>query len=164
MYGDKLGNDMVGGMEGAREVGAKLFLIDRPIEETMLKLKYACIHEFLNPLEMFRKFLTLFSMPLSSEMPALATLFPFRDFMDSAIREFEADPEKYRSLLGEIYPFFKRIILDEREEYMAGEIRKVVNKYGYDPICVITGAGHVSQLQALLHDIGVEVVKLSELK
>ncbi len=163
MHGSKLGNDMVGAIEGAKEVGAKVFLVDRPIEETMMKLMYACTYEFLNPLEVFRKFSALTSAQLPIELSSMTAFFPFKDWMDEAIKQFEASPEKYRSLFGEIYPLFKNILLDQREEYMAAEIRKVASEQGYKPICVVAGLAHLTELRKQLQDLDVKVVTVGEL-
>lgn len=170
MYGEKLGNDMIGGAEGAKEVNAKIFFIDKPIEEIMEKLMHGCFYEFLNPMEILRKFFTMFS--LSASMPAVQIMpsikdfshlsFSFRDWINRGIMKFEADPERYRNLFGEMYPYFRQILLNEREEHMAAKIREV-KKEGYEKIVVVIGAGHVPKLKNLLGDLDVEVIKLSQL-
>lgn len=164
IYGERAGNDMLGGIEGSKEVGAKLFLIDRGIEETMRRLMYASINEFFNPMEIIRKFFAALSIPL--ETPTSVGDFfslSFKDFIEKAVREFEAEPEKYRGLLGNLYPFYKRVLLDEREEYMAKEIRKVVEEHGCSSVVAVVGAGHLPNLVKLLSPLEVEIIKLSEM-
>lgn len=164
MYGERVGNDMMGGIEGSKEVGAKLFLIDTAIEETIRKLMYASVNEFFNPMEVMRKFSVMLSVP--PKMPTSTESFfapSFKDFMERAIKEFEADPEKYRELLGDVYPFYKHVLLDEREEHMVKEITKLKEKHGYDCIVAIVGAGHLPNLKELLSPEEVETIKLSDI-
>jgi pheromone shutdown protein TraB len=63
LYGEIPGNDMLGAAEGAKHVGARLFMIDRPIEATMASLAMAAGCELFNPLEIARKMLVLTSKP-----------------------------------------------------------------------------------------------------
>ena len=81
--------------------------------------------------------------------------------LEDVVKEFERDPEKYRKLLGRAFPVFKRVLLDEREEHMAGRIRKVLERF--DEVAVVTGAGHAADLKKLLNDFDVEVVPLTKL-
>ncbi|MHC1635117.1 MAG: TraB domain-containing protein [Candidatus Methanospirareceae archaeon] len=167
IYGERAGNDMIGGIEGAKEVRAKIVLIDKDIDEIKEELMYAFMNEFLNPAEILRKFFVIASTPLKVNSyalfnPSLLFSFNFKGWLEGVIKEFERDPKRYRGLFGELYPYFKRILLDDREEKMAEEIRKV--RAEYERIVVVTGAGHIPRLKELLSDLDdIEVIKLGEL-
>jgi pheromone shutdown protein TraB len=144
---------MLGAVEGARDIEADLFFIDRDIEATERRLGEAFILEFLNPVEILRKVM-LFPVVFLS-MPRWGSS------LEEVVKEFERAPEKYRKLLGRAFPVFKRVLLDEREEHMAGRIRKVLERF--DEVAVVTGAGHAADLKKLLDDFDVEVVPLTKL-
>lgn len=129
IYGERAGNDMMGDIEGSKDVGAELFFIDREIEETMSKLICAGVSEFFNPMEIMRKFCVMLSVPMEtpSFMESLLSPLSFKDSLEKAVKEFETDPEKYRDSFGSFYPFYKRVLLDEREEYMAKEVAKTLS-------------------------------------
>jgi pheromone shutdown protein TraB len=147
------GNDMLGAVEGARDIEAELYFIDRDIEATKGRLGEAFVLEFLNPLEILRKVM-LFPIVFLS-------LPRWGSNLEEVVKEFERDPEKYRRLLGRAFPVFKKVLLDEREEHMAGRIRKVLDRF--DQVAVVTGAGHAADLKKLLNDFDVEVIPLTKL-
>lgn len=153
VYDTTPGNDMLGAIEGARDIGAEVFFIDKDIEETNRRLFQAFASEFLNPMEILRKAvcspLLLLSQPRTSLNP------------EEAVKEFEKNPEKYRRFLGRAFPTFKKVLLDEREQYMATRIEQILQKF--DQIAVVTGAGHTSGLKKLLADFDVEVFPLTKL-
>ena len=147
------GNDMLGAVEGARDIGAKVFFIDQDIDDTKRRLSETFVSEFLNPLKVLRK--VIFS-------PALFLSRPRAIFsLEEAVKEFERKPEKYRRLFGRAFPIFKKVLLDEREEYMAGNARKILESF--DEIAIVTGAGHVASLRKLLANFDVTVFSLTEL-
>ncbi len=147
------GNDMLGAVDGAKDIEAELFFIDRDIEATKGRLGEAFVLEFLNPLEILRKVMLF---------PVVFLSLPrWGSSLEEVVKEFERDPEKYRKLLGRAFPVFKRVLLDEREEHMAGRIRKVLERF--DEVAVVTGAGHAADLKKLLNDFNVEVVSLTKL-
>lgn len=156
-YGTQPGNDMLGAVEGAEEIGTPYFLIDKNIDSVVPKLQGALIKEFINPLELLRKLFV--SMSISrNQLPALYN----RDAIELLVYDFEHNPEKYRSQFEQLFPFMKKILLDEREEHMSREIRKLHERY--ENIFVVVGAGHVSGLERSLFDLEVHLVKLLQPK
>jgi len=155
-YGTVSGNDMLGAVEGAKDIKAELFFIDKSIEETKRELSGAFVWEFLNPLEVLRKVMVapiIFLSELSQPRIDLS--------LEEAVKEFERDPEKYRRLLGWSFPIFKKVLLDDREEYMAGKVREILQDF--DEVAIIAGAGHVAGLQKLLASFDVKVFSLTGL-
>src|SRR5919108_3369916 len=93
-YGTEPGNDMLGAVEGAEEIGTPYFLIDKNIDNIMPKLHDALIKEFINPLELLRKLLV--SMNISRNQLPTLSLYD-RDIIELLVYDFEQNPEKYRS-------------------------------------------------------------------
>lgn len=156
-YGTEPGNDMLGAVEGAEETGTPYFLIDKNIDSIMPKLQGALIKEFINPLELLRKLFV--SMNVSwNQLPDLYN----RDIIELFVYDFERNPERYRNQFEELFPFLKKILLDEREDHMCREIRKLHERY--ENIFVVVGAGHVSGLEKSLCDLEVNSIKLLQPK
>jgi pheromone shutdown protein TraB len=138
------GDDMRGGMLGAKEVGAELYLVDRNIGETRRRLMRAVRRE-MRPGEVLGKAVYL-----------LSSAFNLRP--GKFISSFEMDPDSYREGLGNLFPFFSRVILEEREDYMAGRIVRVLDKHSQ--VLVVTGAAHITGLKEKLSRFEVEVIDL----
>ena len=160
-HGTIPGNDMLGAVEGAKSLNIPVFLIDRPIRETKERLIRAFACEFLNPLEVLRKLLVfplyLISQFEMNKSPSSSSQNPFEDM----VREFEKDPERYRRTLGLLFPIFKRALLDEREDYMAAKIKKILEEHAH--IAAVVGAGHIPGLRERLSGIQIEIITLSEI-
>lgn len=156
-YGVRAGNDMLGGIEGAREVSASLFLIDKDIDEIKDKILGAFFAEFLNPVEVLRKLFAFIGISLDS----LHSWRRSGDWLQTLIDDFERDPGRYRRNFGDLFPLFKKILLDEREEHIAGEMRGLAERY--DDIVAVVGAGHLMGLGNLLSDLKVCLIPLKEL-
>ncbi len=141
------GDDMRGGMLGAKEVGAELYLVDRDIGETRKRLMRAVRRE-IHPGEILGKAVYLLSSAFN-----LLTHNPGK-----FIPSFEMNPDSYRETLGNLFPFFSRIILEEREDYMAGRIIRVLDKHSR--VLVVTGAAHITGLKKKLSRFELEVIDL----
>jgi pheromone shutdown protein TraB len=149
------GNDMLGAIEGADEMGIPLFLIDKDIDTLVGKLREAFIREFLNPFELMRKLL----VSMNIEWNQLSLLYD-RDVVEFFVYDFTENPDKYRNQFELFFPFFKKILLDEREENMANKIRELSKKY--ESIIAVVGAGHISGLEKLLPDLKIQSIVLVE--
>jgi pheromone shutdown protein TraB len=158
-YGARAGDDMYGAIEGARQIKARLFLIDKDIESTEQALRQAVAQEFLSPLELVRKLIAY---------KVFASEFPFQDrqpgglSIPALVDDFEKNPERYRTTLRRLFPYFKRALMDDRERHMAQEIRKIAETY--DHILAVVGAGHVTGLVDLLPDFTIRRVTLRDLQ
>lgn len=157
-YGVEVGNDMLGGVEGAQELGVPLVWIDMDLEETKRKLKEVFSREFLNPIEILRKILAGINISLSRPHPKISG----SDWIEVLIDQFEKDPERYRSDFESIFPYFKSIILDEREAYMGKKIKAMAEQYS--DVLAVVGAGHLSGLKEILSDFDVSYISLKELR
>lgn len=157
-YGVEVGNDMLGGVEGATDLGIPLVWIDMDLEQTKRKLKEVFSREFLNPIEILRKILAGINISLSRPRPKISG----SDWVEVLIDQFEKDPEKYRSDFVALFPYFKRIILDEREEYMGDRIMNMAE--GYGDVVAVVGAGHLSGLKKVLSGLDVHYISLKELR
>jgi pheromone shutdown protein TraB len=152
-YGTQPGNDMLGAVEGANEIEASLFLIDKDIESLVDKFQEAFMRELLNPLELIRKLLVSTGVSWN-----YLSLLHSRDIIEAFVYEFSRNPDKYRSQFEALFPYLTKILLDEREKHMAEKVRHIQNSY--ENILVVVGAGHVTGLERLLFDLEVKPINL----
>ncbi len=156
-YGAEPGNDMLGAVEGAEEAGIPFLLIDKDIDSLVDKLQDAFLKEFANPFELVRKLLT--AMDLPREQGSWPILYS-RDAIEFFVQDFAQDPDRYHRQFELLFPFFKRVLLDEREEHMASQIKELAKRY--EELFVVVGAGHVHGLERLLADQEVHSLQLLE--
>lgn len=170
LYEARAGDDMRGGMEGAKEVNAELYLIDEDIREVYKKLE--AVKE--DPRVTIRRFLENFPQifKLSSSY-IKEVLRGFKVFlskgkkealealMDFFIADVEKNPKLYRELPQLLSPAFNRVLLAQREEHMEKEIRAIALKH--EKIVVVTGLAHLYGLKDLLKDLEVRCIPTSEI-
>ena len=147
------GDDMLGAIEGARMVNADVYFIDQPISKTLSELSNALRLEASLP-EILRKVVTVARRPSNLPKMLLSIANPIGLF----IRDFEGNLSAYRDVLDEVFPFLKRVLIDNREVYMASRIRELSGIY--NNMVVVTGAAHVLGLKRLLKDLDVRCESL----
>jgi ADP-ribose pyrophosphatase YjhB (NUDIX family) len=146
------GADMKTAVLAARNVGAKIYVIDKPINQTLYNLsKQVSIWE---KLKLF--FYIIFS-PLSSKNRKLAKQFdltkvPAQKLIDQLISEM-----RYK------FPQLFKVLLDDRNVYMANQLKNIAKANPKSEIIAVVGAGHEKDLKMLLnpkiHDISTAMIK-----
>ncbi|HIH97199.1 MAG TPA: hypothetical protein HA348_06975 [Thermoplasmata archaeon] len=171
LYGARAGDDMRGGIEGAREVNAELYLIDEDIRGVYRKIdsikekRGDTIRRVLNN---FPQIFKLGSPYMKALLQSLGTLFSkgkkkaLEALMDFFINDFEKNPERYRELPRLFSPALYQILINDREEHMVKKIREIRSKH--ERIAVITGLAHLYGLKNLLKDLEVSWITTSELR
>jgi len=148
-YDTTSGSEMLAGARAAKEVGADVALID------------------MDSIEVFRKIWgnMSFKEKIRLGMGSVASLFVLfvnKSAIDREIKDFEDHTEEYLKSFEAQMPTLKRVLIDERNEYMASNIRKLSERY--KNIIALIGDGHVEGLRKLLSDMNPEVVRLSQLR
>lgn len=139
------GQEMIQGMESAEKVGAQLVLADRDIQVTMkrlwqnvgLKGKAQIVYELFSSI--------FFSEEITEEdLEEMKS----QDMLDSAL-----------SSLSESFPELKRVLIDERDQYLA---QKIKNAPG-DKVIAVLGAGHINGIKKEIYKEN-DLSKLNTLK
>ncbi|MHA1719030.1 MAG: TraB domain-containing protein, partial [Promethearchaeota archaeon] len=132
------GMEMISAINAVRQHGIKIKLIDRPIMETFQRLnqlKDSAREEKSEFIQMLKE------NPINTEESEIYDLiedFKKPGFIKQLIKEFK-----------ETYPHLNKILIDERNEYMADQIAKYVFEHPSHRILVIVGAGHLEELMRL---------------
>ncbi len=145
-YGQDVGQEMVAAIESAKEVGARIAFID------------------LDSLLIFQRFWGMMSFKerLKLMIALMTSVFVPKKRVDQEIRKFEENEQMYIEQFGKEFPAAKRILIDERNVYMANAIRKLSEEF--DSLVAVVGDGHVDGLSQLLEDKDLEVIRLKDLR
>lgn len=146
--GTQVGGEMLAAVRAAQEVGGRIALIDRNAEDSVRRL--------WSEMSFGERIRLLFS--------SLFARFRFRRgvSVEAEIARYESDPNAYLEELAKHYPTLKRVLLDERNEHMAGRLRRLVGEH--PRVVAVVGDGHVDGLTRLLGDLSPRTVRLSELQ
>ncbi len=130
--GVKPGAEMAAAVEAADDIGADVELVDRNVKATLLRAWR------LTP--WWRRAMLVFSL--------MGGLFDSSEVGEEELAELRKTPNISQILaeLGEAMPIFKKVLVDERDLFMAHHIRHAPG----DRIVAIVGAAHVPGLIAHL--------------
>ncbi|HYB63499.1 MAG TPA: TraB/GumN family protein [Thermoplasmata archaeon] len=154
----RLGAELGGGAAGEEmKVAARcandrqlpLFLIDDPIRMTLTRL--------LNALPLRERVNLL--------VGALVGLFVPARVVEREMDRYVAQPDEFAAELREASPTLARVLLDDRNEHMAGRLAALRSR-GYGRVAAVVGDAHLPGLAAALRHRGVpvETVTLRDLR
>ncbi len=123
------GSEMLSAIEAAKSASAKIVLIDRDIGEIFRGMMAAPLREKL------KLFLGIFAAPFSGEKIDLKKV-PEEKIISEAM-----------SYMKKELPGFYRVLVAERNEYMAEWIKRLENEF--ENIVVVVGAGHKKELEKM---------------
>ncbi len=145
-YGVRVGEEMLAAIEKAREIGADVLLIDRDITITLKR--------FWQSLSFFEKLKLVYYVIkdfFSKEEIEIEELMK-EDILDRLVKEFR-----------KISSNAARVLIDERDEYMAAKLIEAMQKY--DKIVAVVGAGHKKGIERILREHQrIDLKKLEEVK
>lgn len=136
LAGSAPGTEMLYAVEAARQVGAKVELVDLPVQNTITGLRKLPVRERLR---------------LVADSIASLVLLPFgkADFSGLTDR-LDEQLKLFRSR----YPNLSRLLLDVREDYMASRIKRILDATS-GSVVVVVGFGHLASLSKRLADYEV---------
>jgi pheromone shutdown-related protein TraB len=151
----KPGAEMIQGIISAKENNSKLLLLDRDAEFTISKI--------LKNLTFREKLKILFGgFSLKKELG--------KDFnIDTILKS--VDDEKEFNKIDKILNIFmkkhkklKKILIDERDQFMAYNIRETLKRPEVNSMVVVVGAGHVKGMLKEIYNDKIDVKKLLNIK
>lgn len=143
------GAEMKTASDLARERGIPLLLIDDPIRETMGRLLRALS---------FRERVSLL-------VGAIVGLIVPSRVIEHQLEDYAEAPADYLEQVRAAYPTIARVLIDERNEHMAGRLA-TMRANGYGRIAAVVGDAHVPGLSDALRRraIPVETLAFRELR
>ena len=148
-YGVKAGNEMLTAIKVGKEMNIPIIFIDKDANEIINKL-----WKEMNAIKKIKLLISSFF-----------SIFVGKRKIEEEVKKFEENPENFIKKLEKELPEIKRILIDERNEYMAKNLGIAVEKYG--KVVAIVGEGHVEGLKNLLEEmhpeINLKIIHLSQL-
>lgn len=141
-------------------------------DEMLMAINYAHGHQLpvrfidMNAQYLFSKMLR--SMPLLEKLKLFLTgfggFFVSKGHVEKELSRFEKDFDKYIEQIGEKFPTIKRVLIDERNQYMIQQLTKANEQY--EKVVAVVGDGHIPGLSDLLKmkDTEFETIRLRELR
>ncbi|NLL52271.1 MAG: TraB/GumN family protein [Peptococcaceae bacterium] len=131
-FGINPGQEMIQGITSAKEIGAEIWLADRDIQTTLVRLWQG--------VGLWGKIKLFFQLILGM-------------LIDEEITEEELERMKSQDILtstlnelADSFPQFKAILIDERDQYLAQRIKEAPGK----KIVAVLGAGHIPGIKTEL--------------
>jgi len=141
-------------------------------EEMITAINYAGSHQLpvefidMNAQVLFTKMLRSmkFSEKIKLFLTGIGGFFISKGRVEKELDKFEDDLDKYIAEIGEKFPTIKKILIDDRNEFMAQ--RLVDASQRFENVLALVGDGHISGITKLLKDKDAvfETVRLSELR
>jgi len=146
-YGTMVGNEMIAAEEFASLHNVGVELIDMDAEELLLKM-----WREMRLIEKIRFFVSGFT-----------SLFVSKKDVERELEKFQGDYHGYIEEIGKRFPTIRKVLIDDRNEYMARRLIELNEKY--EKIVAIVGDGHVEGLSKILKDnkVELEVIRLKDL-
>jgi len=91
-------------------------------------------------------------------------LFVSKKRVEKEMEKLEGNLENYIEEIGKKFPTIKRVLIDERNEYMAQQLKMATEKH--EKIIAVMGDGHIPGMSDLLtkKELEFETIRLSELR
>ncbi|UCB59264.1 MAG: TraB/GumN family protein [Thermoplasmatales archaeon] len=141
-------------------------------EEMLTTVNYAQSHHLpiafidMNAQNLFRKMLRqmTFREKIRLMFSGLGGFFVSKKRVEKELSNIEKDFDKYIEKIGEKFPTIKRVLIDERNQYMVHQLSKANEKF--EKIVAVVGDGHIPGFTELLKkkEIDFESIRLSELR
>ncbi len=146
-YGVETGSEMLAAVEKAKELDISVECIDMDAQRVFLKLWK--------------------NMPLRKKVSLIiggvTGLFLPKKKVEKEIKLFEENADEYLSHFEKYFPHIKKILIDERNMFMAQQLKKFLQHYS--TIISIVGEGHMYGLEKILQEyVSVIVIHLSDLR
>ena len=145
-YKVSVGSEMLAAIETAKKIGVGIAFID--MESTYVFSK------IWKGMGFSEKIKLLFS--------GVAGIFVRKERVEKEIKKFETEYDQYMEILDSEFPILKKVLIDERNNYMANRIRELSKKY--ENIVAIVGDGHIEGMKKILDDLNPEIIRLSALR
>jgi pheromone shutdown protein TraB len=145
-YEVKVGEEMLAAVDSAKKIGASLAFIDMQADQAFQNI--------WNKMTFQEKIKLL--------VGAVGGLFVRKKRVEKELKSFEQNSEQYMKAFGEQFPTVKKELVDNRDVYMARQIRELNKRF--TSIVAVIGDGHILGITRELEDLNPEVIRLRELR
>jgi pheromone shutdown protein TraB len=143
--GGELGSEMLSAIDTARELGIDYLFIDADAS--------VLFNQVVERMPMKERIMLIAS--------SFVGLFASKRQVEAELEHFTANEEAYMKEFEKQFPTLKKVLIDDRNRYMADNIAGAEDAYG--SIVAVIGDGHVEGIVRLLAGRQVQVVRLRQL-
>jgi len=144
-FGGELGSEMVAAIDTAQATGIPALLIDADASILFNRL--------WREMSLKERVLLFFS--------ALTGLFASKRKVQKELDRFSEHESEYLTEFGKEFPTMKKVLIDERNQLMAGRILEAEARYLN--IVAVVGDGHIEGISSLLAARQLEIIRLKQL-
>ena len=147
-YGVTAGDEMITTINYAQSHQLPIAFIDMNAQRLFSRM--------LKQMSLREKFRLMFS--------GFGGLFISKKHVEKEMEKLEDNLEKYIEEVGKKFPTIKRVLIDERNEYMTQQLKMATENH--EKIIAVMGDGHIPGISKLLKDKELEfkTIRLSELR
>ncbi len=149
-FGVDIGGEMLTAVETAKNIGAGIAFIDMPAQNFLGRL--------MNEMSLKEK-VTLF-------FGGIIGLFVSKKRVEKEIERYESGGldggADMNSMMSIEMPVVKRILIDERNEFMAKNLIELDERFG--SVVAVVGDGHISGMKSLLREKELEIIRLKDIR
>ena len=146
-FGSEAGSEMLAAADAAGEVGARVALIDMEAATVFARMTKA--------MSLREKMLMMIG--------AVMALFTRKATVEKELDRFMSNEDKFMAEVQKAYPSVVRVLIDERNEFMAKKLREI-SSISQVTVAVL-GDGHVSGMTRMLSEFAeVDVWRLNDLQ
>jgi pheromone shutdown protein TraB len=145
-YEVKVGEEMLAAVDSAKKIGASLAFIDIQADQAFQ--------------DIWKKM--SFQEKIKLLVGAAGGLFVRKKRIEKELKSFEQNSEQYMKAFGDQFPTVKKELVDNRDLYMAKQIRELSKRFS--SIIAVIGDGHIHGITRELEDLNPEVIRLRELR
>jgi len=141
-------------------------------DEMITTINYAQSHQLpvafidMNAQRLFSRMLK--SMSLSEKLRMMLSgvggLFVSKKRVEKELKRLEGNFDTYIEQIGKKFPTIKRVLIDERNEHMAQQLKMATEQH--EKVIAVIGDGHVPGISKILKkkELEFETIRLSELR
>jgi pheromone shutdown protein TraB len=146
-FGSEAGSEMLAAADAAGEIGARVALIDMEAATVFTRMTKA--------MSFREKTLML--------VGAVMALFTRKATVEKELDRFMSNEDKFMAEIQKVYPSVVRVLIDERNEFMARKLKEI-SSVSQLTVAVL-GDGHVSGMTRMLSEFAeVDVWRLNDLQ
>lgn len=145
-FGVQVGSEMMVAIETAKSLGVGVAFIDLPANMVFKKM--------MASMTIKEKIYFIAGM--------VAGLFTSKERVKKEMKRYEQNEADYMDILEKNMPSISKVLIEDRNKYMAENIKELERKY--DSVVAVVGDGHVPGLLEELEGEEVETVRLKELR
>jgi pheromone shutdown protein TraB len=145
-YGVDVGEEMLGAVDTAKKINAKVAFID--VDASFVFNRFWKSMSFAERI----KFI----------VGAFGGIFVRKKQVERELKKFHDDSGKYLEMFGREFPTVKEELIDKRDDHMARAIREI--NRAHEGIVAIIGDGHIIGVSKALSDLNVEIIRLKDVR